>query len=167
MGKYDEYFDQLAQRLEGHGFSVTRSIVSGSNRYELVAVRSAFEPLKLAKVVRFIIATDLNPVNARTVKDYSKEATKYALDNRNSLLPRGFGGGLLSVPVLVCDEISENMKTWTTNTIPEWHWSAWELPVLASPKERRIYYCKKTPVQQGAYYIGFRKFVEAELGFNL
>ncbi len=166
MGQYDEFFDQLTHRLCGHGFSVTRNVESGSYRFELVAVRSAIDPLKLAKVARFIIASDLNPVDDKTVKDYSKQATKYALANRNSLIPRGFGGGLLSVPVLVSDAIPENMKTWTTNTIPEWHFSAWELPVLVSPKERRIYYCKKTPIQQGAYYIGFRKFVEEELGFQ-
>ena len=122
--------------------------------------------MKLAKVARFIIATALNPVDAKVVKDFSKEAFKYALDNRNSLLPRGFGGGLLLVPVLVSDEISEGMKTWTTNTLTEQHFSAWELPVLVSPKERRIYYSKRTPYMQGDLLPGFRKFVEEELGFK-
>ncbi len=166
MGKYDEYFDQLAQRLGGHGFSVTRSIVSGSNRYELVAVRSAFEISKAGKMTRFIIATTLNQVNANIVKNYSKQATKYALDNRNSLLPRGLGGSLLSVPVIVSDDISEDVKNWMTNNLPEAHWVAYELPVLISPESNKIFYCKLTPYLGGGHYHGFRKFIEQELGFK-
>ncbi len=166
MSQYNEFFDHLSQRLSGQGFSITRNIASEKYRFELVAARSAFELSKFGKMTRFIIASTLNPVDTKKVKDYSSKATKYALDNRQSLLPRGFGGSLLAVPVIVSDDLTEDMKKWLNETLAEKHYAAFEFPVLISPKERRIYYCKKTPAWGAAYYSGFRKFVEQELGFH-
>jgi hypothetical protein len=90
------------------------------------------------------------------VKDFSARATKFSLDNRDSLLPRGFGGSLLSIPTIVSEGFGEEIK----------NWAAFEFPVLVSTLERQIYYYKKTPVWGAAYYRGFRKFVEEVLGFK-
>jgi hypothetical protein len=166
MNQYAEFFDELAQRLGGEGFSVTRNVATSGYSLDVIAIRSAFELSKFGKMTRFIIAAAVNPVDAKTVQDYSSKSTKYALDNRDSLLPRGFGGSLLSVPVIVSDDFTDELKKWMTETLTEKHWAAFELPVLVSPKARQIFYCKKTPVWGAAYYKGFHKFVEQELGFQ-
>jgi len=166
MNQYAEFFDQLAQRLGGEGFSVTRNVATSDYSFDVIAVRSAFELSKFGKMTRFIIAAAVNPVDAKTVQDYSSKSTKYALDNRDSLLPLGFGGSLLSVPVIVSDDFTDELKKWITETVAEKHWSAFEFPVLISPKAHQIYCCKKTPVWGAAYYKGFRKFVEKELAFQ-
>ena len=166
MNQYAEFFDQLAQRLGGEGFSVTRNVATSDYNFDMIAVRSAFELSKFGEMTRFIIAAAMNSVDAKTVQDYSSKSTKYALDNRNSLLPRGFGGSLLSVPVIVSDNFTDELKNWMTETLAEKHWSAFEFPVLISPKTRQIFYCKKTPLLGAVYYKGFRKFVEQKLGFK-
>jgi hypothetical protein len=165
MSQYNEFFNQLAQRLGGDGFSITRNVTSNGYNMEVIAVKSAFELLKFGRMTRFIIAAAVNPVDAKTVQDYSSRSTKYALDNRDSLLPRGFGGSLLSVPVIVSNDFTDELKKWITETSAEKHWSAFEFPVLISTEAHQIFYCKRTPVWGAAYYKGFRKFVEQELGF--
>jgi hypothetical protein len=167
MSQYDEFFDQLAQRLGGRGFSVTMDVASEKYHLKLVATRSAFELRKLGMMTRFIIASVVNPIDADRVKDYSSQVTDYALADRNSLILRAFSAGILSVPVLVSNEVSEGVKTWITGALPEWHYGGYVLPVLISPKERQIYYLKHSPPYiGGGYYPGFRKFVEEELGFG-
>jgi hypothetical protein len=166
MSQYAEFFDDLAQRLGGNGFSVTRNVAPSDHRFDMIAVRSAFKLSKFGKMTTFILAAVVNPADADAVQNYSSKSTKYALDNRDSLLPRGFGGSLLSVPVIVSDDFTDELIQWMTETLAEKHWSAFEFPVLISPKARRIFYCNKTPVWGAAYYGGFRKFVEQELGFD-
>ncbi len=166
MGQYAAYFDQLSQKLSREGYSIGKDVASDEYHFDVVASRSAVEVTKFGKMARFIIISTLENVDTIKFQDYSSHATKYALENRNSALPRGFGGSLLSIPVLVSDDFSEDLKMWTEKHLMEKHWSAFEFPVLVSPKAKRIYYCRKTPVWGWAYYRGFRKYVEQELGFQ-
>jgi hypothetical protein len=154
MGQYAEYLDQLSQKLAGEGFSIGKGVTADKYRFDIVAARSAVEVLKFGKMTRFIIASTLDNADSAALQDYSSQATKYALENRNSILPRGFGGSLLSIPVLVSDDFGEDLKMWAVEHLMEKHWSAFEFPVLVSPGTRRIYYCKKTPLLGAAYYKG-------------
>ena len=108
-----------------------------------------------------------NVTTSDLVKDFSSRATKFSLDNRDSLLPRGFGGSLLSIPTIVSEGFGEEIKNWIARNRASRHWAAFEFPVLVSTVDRQIYYYKKTPIWGAAYYRGFRKFVEEVLGFKL
>jgi len=100
------------------------------------------------------------------MKDFSSRATQFSLENRESLLPRGFGGSLLSVPTIVSMSFSDDVKDWIGKNRPPKHFAAFEFPVLVSTADRQIYYYQKTPIWGAAYYKGFRKFVEEVLGFK-
>jgi hypothetical protein len=155
----------LAQRLSIDGFTVKRAVKVGPYLLDVVAARSMWEITKFGQMTRFILASALEGVDFRTVQDFSSHSTKFALDNRDSLLPRGLGGSLLSVPVIVSDDFNEGLKEWIGKTLAERHWAAFEFPVLIALRDRQIYYCTKMPIWGRAYYRGFRKFVEQQLGF--
>ena len=134
---------------------------------DIVAIASAYEVSKFGKMSRFIIVSGMdNVTTSDLVRNFSYTATKFSLDNRDSLLPRGFGGSLLSIPTIVSESFSEEVKNWVGRNRPPRHWAAFEFPVLVSTLERQIYYYKKTPIWGAAYYGGFRKFVEEVLGFS-
>jgi len=166
MGKYDSYFDGLSRRLSADGFATRRAVGLDPYQLDIVAAKSAFEISKFGKMTRFILGASMeSTINASTIQDFSSRSTRYALDNRNSLLPRGFGGSMLSVPVIVSEDFSEDLKEWISHTLAEEHWAAFEFPVLVSINTHQIHYCKKTPIWGAAYYRGFKKFVEERLRF--
>ncbi len=166
MIRYDDFFDQLEERLKGRGFSVTRKIESGNDHYELFASRP-YKPPSNARRTCYIIATNLDAVNDKTVRDYSKRAFGFGLANRKPHLPRGLGGGMEFFPVIVSDDITDELKAWMRKSMPEVHFmDVREFPVLISPKERKIYYFGCGPPIGWEMYQGFIKFVENELGFH-
>ena len=165
MEEYNTFLEKLEQRFRTDGFEIKRKISLPPYQLDLLAAKSSWELSKFGKMTRFILVTSMDEVNTETLKDFSSVSTKYALDNRGSLLPRGLGGSLLSVPVIVSEDFEEELKKWVENTLVEKHWAAFEFPVIIPLKDRKIYYCKKTPIWGAAYYKGFRKFVDGQLSF--
>ena len=165
FGEYQAFLRLLERKLAGKGFEIKRDILISPYQVDLIALKTSLEVSKFGKMTRTITVTSLENVDIGTIQSFSMASTKYALDNRGSLLPRGLGGGLLSIPVIVSDDFDIDIKLWMEKTLAEKHWAAFEFPVLISLKDRKIYYCKKTPIWGAAYYRGFRKFVEENLGF--
>jgi hypothetical protein len=165
VGTYDSFFDGFSTRLAQRGFSVRRRIGWRGYSFDLVASTSKYEISKFGKMTRFIIASAIESANPGIVEAFSARATEFALENRGSLLPRGLGGSLLSIPVAVSQDFSEKVKGWITQTLAKKHWAAFEFPVLLSTKNGEIFYCTRTPMWGWAYYRGFRNFVEEQIRF--
>jgi len=165
LGEYQTFLKLLERKLAGKGFEIKYNIVISPYQVDLLALKTSFEASKFGKMTRTITVTSLENVDIGTVQSFSMASTRYALDNRGSLLPRGFGGSLFSVPVIVSYDFNIDIKLWMEKTLMEKHWAAFEFPVLISLKDRKIYYCKKTPIWGSAYYRGFRRFVDENLGF--
>jgi hypothetical protein len=177
MSRYDGFFDQLAERLGEQGFSIARNVISGNDRYELLAYRNDSLPLG-GRRTRYIIATSMDAVDGKIVREYSKRAFKFGLAHRKSFFrealglgrgsfPRGLEGGLQFFPVIVSDEITDELKAWLNKSMPEIHFvDSLEFPVLISPKERKTYFFGQPPPIGWSFYKGFVKFIDQELGFN-
>jgi len=165
LGEYQAFLTSLEQKLTSKGFEIKRDILISPYQVDWIALKTSLEVSKFGKMTRTITVTSIENVDAETIQNFSMHSTKYALDNRGSLLPRGLGGSLLSVPVIVSDDFDMGIKQWMEKTLAKKHWAAFDFPVLISLKDRKIYYCKKTPIWGAAYYGGFRKFVEENLGF--
>lgn len=165
LGEYQAFLGLLERKLAGKGFEIKRDILISSYQVDLIALKTSFEVSKFGKMTRTIAVTTFENVDIGTIQSFSMASTRYALDNRGSLLPRGLGGSLFSIPVIVSYDFDIDIKLWMEKTIVKKHWAAFEFPVLISLKDRKIYYCKKTPIWGSAYYRGFRKFVEENLGF--
>jgi hypothetical protein len=158
------FLDDLAGRLTSAGFSVRRDFDISPYRLDLFAGRSKFELSKFGKLTRFVGVSRGNLVDIARVQDFSARVSKYALDNPGTVLPRGLGGAVFVIPVLVSEDFDETVKNWIAKTSPPKHWAAIEFPVLVSTGEGRIYYCGKTPIWGAAYYRGLRKFVKSMIG---
>ncbi|MGD1054911.1 MAG: hypothetical protein ABR867_02375 [Nitrososphaerales archaeon] len=165
MTEVDAFLDALSSRLAGSGFVVRREVELSPYQLDLIAAKSSFEISKFGKMTRFVLGTRAATPGASMVQDFSAKATKYALDNRGSLLPRGLGGSMLAFPVVVSEEVDESLGKWVEETFAPEHWAAFEFPVLVSTGRRRVYYCKRTPIWGAAYYRGFRKFAESYIRF--
>lgn len=165
MREIQSYLEKVKQRLAENGFEIKRRVSVPPYQLNLVAGKSSWELSKFGKITRFVLATSMDKVDIETLQDFSTRSTKYALDNRGSILPRGFGGSLLAVPVIISEDFEEALKKSIEETPAKKHWAAFEFPVLISLKDKRMYYCKKTPTWGAAYYRGFRKFVEKHLTF--
>ena len=167
LGKFDSFLNELSERFSRHGFSVKRGVRLDPYLLEIVAFASAYEVSKFGKMTRIVTVTSMdNVATSDLVKNFSSTAMKFCLDNRDSLLPRGFGGSLLSIPTIVSDGFPEEIKNWMGRNRAPRHWAAFEFPALVSIVDRQVYYYKKTPLWGAAYYGGFRKFVEEVLGFS-
>ena len=164
-GEYQAFLTSLERKLTSKGFEIKRDILISPYQVDWIALKTSLEVSKFGKMTRTITVTSIENVDVETIQNFSILSTIYALDNRGSLLPRGLGGSLLSVPVIVSDDFDMGIKQWMEITVAKKHWAAFEFPVLISLKDRKIYYCKKTPIWGSAYYRGFRKFVEETLGF--
>ena len=167
LGEYQSFLNLLKRKLVGKGFDIKQDVLISPYKVDLIALKTSFEVSKFSKMTRTITVTWLENLDIGTIQSFSMASTKFALDNRGSLLPRGLGGSLLSVPVIVSDDFNIDIKLWIERTLAEKHWSAFVFPVLISLKDRKIYYCKKTPIWGAAYYRGFRKFVEDNLSYNI
>ena len=165
FSEYHTYLNSLERKLTAKGFDIKHDINIAPYQVDLLATKTSFEATKFSKMSRTIFVTLLDKVDIGTIQSFSTASTKYALDNRDSILPRGFGGGLLSVPIIVSDDFHTDMKLWMEKTLAEKHWAAFEFPVILSVKDKKIYYCKKTPLWGAAYYRGFRKFIEDNFNF--
>ena len=165
LGEYQAFLSLLERKLSGKGFEIKQDILISPYKVDLIALKTSLEVSKFGKMTRAITVASLENVDIGTIQSFSMASTKYALDNRGSLLPRGLGGSLLSIPVIVSDDFNMDIKLWMEKTLMEKHWAAFEFPVLISLKDRKIYYCKKTPMWGAAYYKGFRKFVEENISF--
>jgi len=163
LSEYQTFLGLLERKLAGKGFGIKHDILISPYQVDLLAIKTSLEVSKFGKMSRTIAVTLLENVDIGTIQSFSMASTKYALDNRDSLLPRGFGGSLLSTPVIVSDDFHIDIKLWMERTLAEKHWAAFEFPVIISLKDKKIYYCKKTPIWGAAYYKGFRKFVEENL----
>ncbi len=163
MQDYEKYLSLLQGRFSKEGFQTTKEISIEPYRLDLVAAKSSWELSKFGKMTRAVLVTKSQVQEPGSVLDFSSRSTRYALDNRDSLLPRGLGGSLLAVPVLASEEFDEELKRWIQQTLAKKHWAAFEFPVLVALGEQRMYYCRKTPLWGGAYYKGFRRFVDRYL----
>jgi len=165
LGEYQTFFASLEQKFKNKGFEIKRNTEVSPYQIDVIASKDSWEASKFGKMTRIIMVASIENTNAETILNFSMRSFQYALDNRDSLLPRGLGGSLLFVPVIVSNDFNIHIKLWMEKTLAEKHWAAFEFPVLISLKDRKIYYCKKTPIWGAAYYRGFRKFVEENLSF--
>ncbi|HUL38945.1 MAG TPA: hypothetical protein VLU38_01520, partial [Methanomassiliicoccales archaeon] len=113
---YDNFFEQLAERLMGRGFWVTRKVGTGNDRYDLFASRRDIGPFR--NQCFYIIAASLEAVDGKMFREYAKRAFKFGLAHRHPHRPRGLGGSLVFFPVIVSNNITDELKKWLAKSMP-------------------------------------------------
>ena len=91
LGEYQAFLRLLERKLAGKGFEIKRNILISPYQVDLIALKTSLEVSKFGKMTRTITVTSLENADIGTIQSFSMASTKYALDNRGSLLPRGLG----------------------------------------------------------------------------
>jgi hypothetical protein len=152
------YLDDIAQRLSSKGFAVKRELEVGEYRLAIAAVTTRFELSKLGRVARFVLGASIDFADVQSFQRFSAACTSFAVDNYFSKY--GAGGVILAIPFVVSGRVDEVLKKWITEKLAPKHVGVFEFPVLVSAETNEVYYRRKTPIWGGAYYGGYRKFVE-------
>ena len=165
----DQYFTTLEERLSGQGFEIRRPYQAGTYQLDIFAMKTKFELSKFGKMTRCILGMRTDSMDAAGVQNFAKVATKFVLDNwgrdRFNNLAMRPSHMILSVPLVVSNDFSDDVKNWLGKLVTEKYWTAVSFPALFSLKERKLYYSNHTPVWGAAYYGGFRTFVSGTLRF--
>jgi hypothetical protein len=182
--EYDSYLQKVEQRLSESGLEIKRKVSIPPYQLDLVAVKSLVDGLSKSGKMKaffkgsfrrsflpkfetaiFITVTQISQVDAENFLDFSSRSTKYVLEDLG-VLSRGFiQTDCLVVPVVISENFEEWLKGWIEDTPTKKHFAAFEFPVLISLKDKRMYYCKKTPSWGwGQFsYEYYREFVEKHL----
>ena len=95
-------------------------------------------------------------------KSYSTNLFEYAFRIRSGA-PVGFGAMLVLYPLLVVDNISNDLYQFSQTYCPK-HFGASEFPSILSLATQDLYYYPSTPLWGALYYNGFR--TESQKCFN-
>jgi hypothetical protein len=117
--------------------------------------RERIEGTKLSKVYTYSFVKKVpDNINADWAKTYSSNLFEYA-SRIPTNMPVGFGAMLIVFPVLIVDNISNELYEWTKNYCPK-HFAANEFPVILSLATMDLYYYSTTPLWGALFYNGFR-----------
>jgi hypothetical protein len=150
-------FDALADRLSAQAFAVRKDFAFERYQLRLAAVKTGFELGKLGRVGRFVLGTEIEAPDIKTVQDFSSDCLDFADNNYYS---KYSGGLVLCVPIVLYRRANEELQKWVEGTSAPKHQMAFEFSVVVCRETGLAHYYKKTPVWGAAYYRGFRKFVE-------
>mgnify|MGYP001203960306 FL=1 len=93
-------------------------------------------------------------IDGNWARTYSANLMEYASRIRTGP-PLGFGAMLVVHPVMIVENISNELYNWVMNYCPK-HFAAAEFPSILNLSSGDIYYYPKTPVWGALYYNGYR-----------
>ena len=156
----EDFLERFKNRISNEGYQIYENFQLEMYKIDLLAATSKWEITKFGKMNRVFIISHFRKLEINGMYRFSSVCFNYGVDNRDSLLPRGFGGSLFVAPVAVTEQVDPYVAEWILTNLAPKHWAAFEFPVIVSLEDRRVYYSTKTPVWGMAYYSGFRQFIE-------
>ncbi|MCB0721107.1 MAG: hypothetical protein KDC42_02280 [Ignavibacteriae bacterium] len=117
--------------------------------------RGRIEGTKFGKVDSYAFIKHVpDNINADWARTYSNNLFEYASRVRSGP-PLGFGAMLIVYPLLVVENISNDLYQWSQKYCPK-HFAASEFPSILSLTTQDLYYYPKTPIWGALYYSDFR-----------
>jgi hypothetical protein len=155
-----DYLKERAKYWESTGFERIDAQVGDAPVYR----RRQFSITKFGLVDTFIVPTCVEgDLTSSKLSDFSSEAFNVGLANKN-FLPRGFGGLAIVYPLLVVENISDDVRRFVTQDYNPKHFASFEFPAVYSLAQNGLLTLEKTPVWGAAYYGGFRDEVRRLFG---
>ena len=154
------YVYWLADRLERIGYSSQRNVEVPGLPYRLTFLASRSRKTFLRRSTHF--------VGAIYQSSTSKEGAEglFARTEEMCIASARKGKSSLTAPacfvvaLLVADNVDARVRDWVRETKPRRHWGALGSLVLVPTDDRKIYYCRKTPIWGGVLYSAFVNSVE-------
>lgn len=151
-----KYFELLEQWMKYYGFEKIN--VHAESGIDLVYKRSRAEALKFGKVDTYVCAKyfETSPTS-QEFRQFSDKMMSMAMRHRNGM-PLGFGAMLVTFPLVVVDQITNELASETRIYCPK-HFAAAEFPSVISLATSDLYFYPDTPIWGYAYYAGYRNEV--------
>lgn len=102
-----------------------------------------------------------NIITKEIIEDFSKSSLKYSLKNHKGW-PRGFQSGIVSISVLVGDNITKDAIEFCENFSKK-HWSAFELPIIVDTANKRTIRFKSSPIWGTVYFNYIIELIETKI----
>jgi len=154
MEKIESYCNLLQQWLNYYGFEEIK-VHEGSGP-DKVFRRSRVEASKFGKVDCYTCTKYFKTMpNAEEFKKFSE--TMFSLAGRHRTgMPLGFGAMLVVYPLVLVENISQDLITFITQYCPK-HFAAAEFPSVYDIANNLLYFYPATPLWGAAYYSNYRK----------
>ena len=140
--KFIEYISNLSGRLTEKGFSNSSKKSKGGA--EGVWHRRKIELSKFSLVDTFVCVGFLpsKDLGIDKVKNFSAASFDFAIENK-SWLPRGLFGMAVVFPLIVTDDVSEDVKSFITDHYCPKHWASAEFPAVLSLNTGKLTFLEK------------------------
>jgi len=153
----NDWLNDVRARLQGAGFVVEENVESKSGRFALVCRRTRFSLTKFGMSETFFVFSRFDRLTNASLRAFSADAFRCALDRRKVRLPRGIFESVWCYAVAVAKEADPATLDAVRAEKPAKHWASAEIPVVRDEGAGRLVYFEKTPLWGAAYYAGFRR----------
>ena len=152
--KLNNYFLILDRWVQFYGFVPVE--IPETVHVNRIFKRSRVEASKFGKVDTYCFVNYMEEnATGEYLKSYSNQVFDFAMGHRTGN-PLGFGAMLVVYPLLVVDNISNDLHS-TINTYCPKHFAAAEFPSIYDFTSGNLYYYQQTPVWGALYYGTYRR----------
>jgi hypothetical protein len=152
--KLNSYYNLLTQWLKYYGFEELK--VHPESGADKVFKRGRVEAVKFGKVDFYICTKHIQNATRAIVQDFSSKMFSLANSHRSGM-PLGFGAMMQVFPLVITENISNELAEFIKSSYCPKHFAASEFPSIVDLATGYVYYYQVTPVWGYAYYNGYRR----------
>ena len=160
----DSWLQGVSQKLAANGYTSLPPEKYQAQNFKYSAGRSRFEITKFGMAENFFTFAEIPNLTQQIMMQYTNAAFQFANANKKVSLPNGIFVATFSYAVAITAHLNPQLAQFVRETMPTAHWGAFELPVIFDLATGELCYYEKTPLWGAAYYRGFRKEIQANLG---
>ena len=160
----NSWLQQVSQKLGANSYQPLPAEKYQPQNFKYAAHRSRFEISKFGMAENFFTFAEIPNLTPEILQQYSSASFKFANANKSTPLPNGWFVATFCYAVAITANLNPQLAQYVRDTAPIKHWGAFEMPVVFDLANGGLYYFEKTPVWGAAYYAGFRKEVQTNLG---
>ena len=117
----------------------------------------------LSKIKQYIYVTQNDTADYGVMQAFSQACTHYTLETHDGI-PRGLVTGIGCYNIMFQTRATQGACDFSVQ-LPEKHFAAFEMPIVADLSSHQLIYCTRTPVYGCAMWGGIRKVARENLGF--
>ena len=158
------WLQYVSQKLAANSYQQLPPGTYKQQQFRYAVRRSGFEISKFGNAEYFFTFADISNLDPQVIQQYSGSAFKFAMANKSFPLPCGFFEAVFCFAVAITENVRPQLAQYVADTAPVKHWSAFEMPVVFDLANGQLHHFQKTPVWGAAYYAGFRREIQSNLG---
>lgn len=151
--------DFIRKRIDDGKFSISENVpLSDGSVADFVASRTYFSWKGLVILSQHVVVTSIAHPRVADVDALFEPAFKIGKDRNRVPLLRGLQFGFMIVPVIIAEEVSDEVKRHVEQP-PKKRWSLFEFPVVCRNSSTDTFYFRSTPMWGGFFFSDLRELV--------